>query len=46
MLEAIACGKPVAPRATFGDGYRIAEIVATIARSARSRTFETVNFRS
>src|ERR1700691_170574 len=46
MLEAIACNKPVAPRATFEDGYRVAEIVETIARSARSRTFETVKFRS
>lgn len=46
MLEAAACGKPVAPRATFEDGYRVAEIVETIARSARSRTFETVTFRS
>lgn len=46
MLEAIAAGKPVAPRATFEDGYRVAEIVETIARSAQSRTFETVKFRS
>jgi predicted dehydrogenase len=46
MLEAIACGRPVAPRATFEDGYRVAEIVETIARSAQSRTFETVKFRS
>jgi predicted dehydrogenase len=46
MLEAVAAGKPIAPRATFEDGYRVAEIVDTIARSAQSRTFETVNFRS
>ncbi|MGZ7458382.1 Gfo/Idh/MocA family protein [Pseudomonas sp. Ma2-10] len=46
MLEAIAAGKLIAPRATFEDGYRVAEIVETIARSAQSRSFETVNFRS
>jgi predicted dehydrogenase len=46
MLEAIARGQPIAPRATFEDGYRVAEIVETIARSAQSRTFETVKFRS
>lgn len=46
MLEAIAAAKPIAPRATFEDGYRVAEIVETIARSAQSRTFETVKFRT
>jgi len=46
MLEAVADTKPIAPRATFEDGYRVAEIVDTIARSAESRSFETVQFRA
>lgn len=46
MLEAHNGTKPVAPRATFEDGYRVAEIVDTIARSASSRTFEDVTFRA
>jgi predicted dehydrogenase len=46
MLEAVAAGKPVAPRATFEDGYRVAETVDAIARSATQRTFEPVRFRS
>jgi predicted dehydrogenase len=46
MLEAVEGGKPIAPRATFEDGYRVAETVDAIARSAESRTFEAVRFRS
>ena len=46
MLEAVQGGKPIAPRATFEDGYRVAETVDAIARSAESRTFEDVTFRS
>jgi predicted dehydrogenase len=46
MLEAVASNKAVGPRATFEDGYRVAETVETIARSAASRTFEEVKFRS
>jgi predicted dehydrogenase len=46
MLEALTAGKPVAPRATFEDGYRVAETVDAIARSAMSRSFERVHFRS
>jgi predicted dehydrogenase len=45
MLEAVEIGKPIAPRATFEDGYRVAETVDAIARSAESGTFETVKFR-
>lgn len=46
MLEAVASNKAVGPRATFEDGYRVAETVEAIARSAASRTFEEVKFRS
>ncbi|UCC72119.1 MAG: Gfo/Idh/MocA family oxidoreductase [Gemmatimonadota bacterium] len=46
MLEAVALGNPVAPRATFEDGYRVAETVDAIARSAASGRFEEVRFRS
>ncbi|PWJ88864.1 oxidoreductase family protein [Mesorhizobium loti] len=46
MLEAVEGGKPIAPRATFEDGYRVAETVDAIARSAESGTFKTVRFRS
>jgi predicted dehydrogenase len=46
MLEAMIGKKPVTPRATFEDGYRVAETVDAIARSAASRTFEQVRFRS
>jgi predicted dehydrogenase len=45
MLEAVEGGKPIAPRATFEDGYRVAETVDAIARSAVSKTFEDVTFR-
>ncbi len=46
MLEAVALDNPVAPRATFEDGYRVAETVDAIARSAASGRFEEVRFRS
>ena len=46
MLEAIAEGKPVPPRATFEDGYRVAETVEAIARSAATRSFQAVTFRA
>ncbi|UCH25440.1 MAG: hypothetical protein JSV66_16145, partial [Trueperaceae bacterium] len=46
MLEAVALGNPVAPRASFEDGYRVAETVDAIARSAASGRFEEVRFRS
>lgn len=45
MLSVVAGREPVAPRATFEDGYRVAEIVDTIARSARTGRFEDVTFR-
>ena len=45
MLEAVAEGRSVAPRATFEDGYRVAEIVDAIARSAEGRTYQMVRFR-
>ena len=37
--------KPIAPRADFEDGYRVAEVIETIARSAESGRFEYVNYR-
>ena len=46
MLEAVAAGVPVAPRATLEDGYRVAEIVDAIARSALSGRFEDLAFRA
>ena len=46
MLEAVAAGAAVAPRATLEDGYRVAEIVDTIARSALSGRFEEVVYRT
>lgn len=46
MLESVALGKRVAPRATFEDGYRVAEIVEAIARSAATRNFVDVKFQS
>lgn len=46
MLEAMAAGKSIPPRATFADGYRVAETVETIARSAAARSFTNVTFRS
>ena len=45
ILEAIAMSKPIAPRADFEDGYRVAEVIETIARSAESGRFEYVNYR-
>ena len=36
----------VAPRATLQDGYRVAEIVDTIARSGETGRFEAVTFRT
>lgn len=45
MLSVAAESEAVAPRATFEDGYRVAEIVDTIARSAETGRFETVTFR-
>ena len=45
MLEAVALGHSVAPRATFEDGYRVAEIVDAMERSATSRQFEEIRFR-
>jgi predicted dehydrogenase len=47
MLEAVALDKPVAPiGATFEDGYRVAEIVDAIRRSAEKGTGEEVRFRT
>jgi predicted dehydrogenase len=46
MLEAIVLGKPVSPRATFEDGYRVAETVEAIARSAETRGFVDIKFRT
>jgi predicted dehydrogenase len=45
VLEAIAGEHPVAPHgATFEDGYRCAEVVDTILRSAESRAWERVTY--
>lgn len=44
MPEAVAGGRAIAPRATLEDGYRVAETIEAIARSAASRTFEEVKF--
>lgn len=46
MLEAVVAGKSVAPRATFEDGYRVAETVDAIARSAETGQVETIRFRT
>lgn len=46
MLAVVAGEEEVAPRATLEDGYRVAEIVDTIARSGRTGRFEDVAFRS
>ena len=46
MLAAAALGAPVAPRATFEDGYRVAEICDAIERSAQSGRFEDIRFRA
>ncbi len=46
VLEAIAGEHPVAPHgATFEDGYRCAEVIDAILRSARSRDWERVAYR-
>jgi predicted dehydrogenase len=47
VLEAIAGEDPVAPHgATFEDGYRCAEVIDTILRSAESRAWERVAYRN
>ena len=47
MLEAVALDKVVAPiGATFEDGYRVAEIVDAIRRSAEKGAGEEVRFRT
>jgi len=46
MLEAIQLGQPVAPGATFEDGYKVAEIVDTMQRSFESGCVEEVVFRT
>ena len=45
MLEAMVLGTPISPRATFEDGYRVAETVEAIATSAKTRSFVDVRFR-
>lgn len=46
LLGALAAKTPVGPlAATFADGYRVAEIVDAMLRSAQSRRFETIVFR-
>lgn len=46
MLAVVAGQEEVAPRATLEDGYRVAEIVDTIARSGATGRFEDVTFRA
>lgn len=46
MLTVVAGEDEVAPRATLEDGYRVAEIVDTIARSGTTGRFEDVTFRA
>jgi predicted dehydrogenase len=47
MLEAVALGASVAPiGATFEDGYRVAEIVDAIRRSANEGVSREVSFRT
>lgn len=46
MLSVVAGEEEIPPRATFEDGYRVAEIVDTIARSGATGRFEDVTFRS
>jgi predicted dehydrogenase len=47
MVSAIVQQREISPEAaTLRDGYRVAEIVDTIARSAQTRKAERVNFRS
>ncbi len=45
MLNIVTGDEEVAPRATFEDGYRVAEIVDTIVRSGTTGRFEDVVFR-
>ena len=46
LLDSIASRTPVGPlAATFRDGYRVAEIIDAMLRSAASRRFEKVAFR-
>jgi predicted dehydrogenase len=46
MVSAIAQEREISPEAaTLRDGYRVAEIVDTIARSAQTRKAERVNFK-
>ena len=46
MIDAVQNDKEIDPvAATFADGYRVAEIVDTALRSARSGRFEKVQFR-
>ena len=47
MLYAIEHGQEILPLgATFEDGYRVAEIVDTMLRSAETHAFEPVRFRT
>ena len=46
MLGVVTGEEEVAPRATLEDGYRVAEIVDTIARSGTTGRFEDVTFRN
>ena len=46
MIDAVQNDKEIGPvAATFADGYRVAEIVDTALRSAKSGRFEKVRFR-
>jgi predicted dehydrogenase len=46
MVSAIVQQRELGPDvATFRDGYRVAEIVDTIARSAQTRKTEVVRFK-
>ena len=46
MVSAIVQQRQISPEAaTLRDGYRVAEIVDTIARSAQTRKAERVNFK-
>ena len=45
ILEAIAVSKNLSPRGDFKDGYRVAEVMETMARSAESGRFEHINYR-
>ncbi|HET7716017.1 MAG TPA: Gfo/Idh/MocA family oxidoreductase [Bauldia sp.] len=47
MLAAVALGEPIGPiGATFEDGYKVAEIVDAILRSASNGSTEEVRFRT